>query len=425
MLSEGDHYTLSAGVPGDVMSLQVRGRAGQADPRPLLITPSRDRVSSPCPVLEVCGACTLLAMAYRAQVTAKARSLARMMRGLTGGGGKVKVGKLEGLKHPLGYRTKLLMPAFSGKGDRLRFGFYRPGTVRPVMAEHCPVQHPLCLGLLAMIRPLLQRHGVSASGVGTKGGWLHGISIRVDPPTGAVELVLCGRTEDPPGGLELIESLARLPGVRTLAVSVTPKRSSYLLTPPFKLLAGSGRTPFTLNSGSTLDLSPGTFFQTSHEGAEQLVQRVAALWPEEKVGLMLDLYGGAGLFARALAPRWKKALVVERSAEAVADLRHVCKKLPGLDVWQGAVEDKAVAALNRTPDLVLLDPPRRGCKATVLSALSQNPPPALIYVSCGVESFIHDTQILTKGSFRLTNLEMVDMFPHTAHLELVAKFEPK
>ena len=132
----------------------------------------------------------------------------------------------------------------------------------------------------------------------------------MDPPTGAVELVLCGRTADPPGGVELIESLARLPGVTSLAVSVTPKRSSYLLTPPFTLLAGSGRTPFTLKGGTTLWLSPGSFFQTSHEGAQQLVDRVEAFWPVGKVKLMADLYGGAGLFARALTGRWTKALVV-------------------------------------------------------------------------------------------------------------------
>jgi len=420
-----DTYSLPAGVPGDEVSVLVRGNSGRADPRPRLLTPSPDRVPSPCPAHEICGACSLLAMAYRAQVSSKARSIKRMLRGMGKEMNNVRVGKLEELGGALGYRTKLLMPAFSTRNGRLQFGFYRPGTTRPVIAEHCPVQHPLALGLLAMARALLQSHDVTASVQGNKGGWLHGISIRVDPPTGAAEIVLCGRTTEPPGGQALCDSLARLPGVNTLAVSAQPKRSSYLLKPPYALLAGAKRTPFTLKNGTVLWLSPGTFFQTSHLGAELLLERVAALWPAGKVDTMADLYGGAGLFARALSSRWKKALVVERSEEAVADLKWAAKKLPGLEAWQGSVEEQASAVLRRSPELVLLDPPRRGCKSAVLSALNKAPPPTLLYVACGVQSFLRDAKTLTNGRFRLTNLEMVDMFPHTSHLELVGRFEPK
>ena len=425
VLAGRDRYTLTAGVPGDEVSVMVHGNSGRADPKPRMIRPSPDRVPASCPVHEVCGACSLMGMAYRAQVSAKARAVKRMVRGPGTGAGEARVGRLEGLERSLGYRTKLLMPAFTTRGGRLRFGFYQPGTTSPVMAEHCPVQHPLCLGLLAMVRALLQSHGVTASIQGNKGGWLHGLSIRVDPPTGAAELVLCGRTTEPPGGQELCDALARLPGVNTLAVSAQPNRSSYLLTPPYTLLAGAERTPFTLNNGTVLWLSPGAFFQTSHHGAEQLLTRVEALWPPGKAALMADLYGGAGLFARALASRWDKALVVERSPEAVADLKWAAKKLPGLEAWQGSVEERASSVLRRSPDLVLLDPPRRGCKAAVLSALNQAPPPTVLYVACGVQSFMRDTKTLTNGAFRLTNIEMVDMFPHTSHLEMVGKFEAK
>ncbi len=418
-----ERYTISAGVPGDKMEIRVRGKSGHADSRPNLLKPSLDRVPSPCPVLEECGACTLLAMAYRTQIAAKGGCLKRILQPL--GCPPGRVGRLTGLKQPLGFRTKLLMPAFTARNNTLRFGLYRPGTTRPVPAEHCPVQHPLALGLLAMIRPLLDRHGVSASGPGHTGGWLHAISIRVDPPTGAVELILCGRTPEPPGGNNLVDALGRLPGVNTLAVSSAPKRSSYPLNPPFNLLRGRGVTPFTLQ-GKSYALSPGTFFQTNLEGAELLLAQVEELMPS-KVRFFADLYGGAGVFARALASRWEKALVVERSPEAVADLRRTAKheSLPNLDIWEGAVEDRTEAILRRKPDLVLVDPPRRGCKAAVINALNKEPPAELIYVACGVNAFVQDTRKLTQGSFVLKEVHPVDMFPHTAHLELVAKFEAK
>jgi len=416
-------FKLPAGVPGDKMEVRLRGKAGGADPRPKLLEPSADRVPSPCPVLEECGACSLLAMAYRAQIAAKGKALKQLIKPL--GCPPRKVGRLEGLDRPLGYRTKLLMPAFSAKNRRLRFGFYRPGTTRPVRAEHCPVQHPLALGLLAMVRPLLESFGVSASGPGTSGGWLHAISIRVDPPTGAAEIILCGRTPEPPGGAELVDAMGRLPGLCTLAVSAAKKRSSYPVAPPFELLRGDGHTPFTL-AGKQYMLSPGTFFQTNHEGAERLLHKVTRLMPKQ-AGLMLDLYGGAGIFARALAGRWRKAIVVERSDEAVADLERAAAKerLKGLEVWAGAVEERAAAALRRSPDLVLLDPPRRGAKPGVISALNKTPPETLLYVACGAQAFARDAQKLTRGGFRLAAVEAVDMFPHTAHLEIVAKFERK
>lgn len=418
-----DTYTIPAGVPGDKVEVKVRGKAGGVDPRPLLVEASPDRVVSPCPALEECGACSLLAMAYRTQISAKGKGLKELLQPLGCPPGRVE--RLTGLDRPLGYRTKLLMPAFTDRRHHLRFGFYRPGTTRPVRAEHCPVQHPLVLGLLAMIRPLLTEHGVTASGTGTSGGWLHAISIRVDPPTGAAEVILCGRSAEPPGGNDLVDALGRLPGVETLAVSVAKKRSSYPLVPPFVLLRGTGTTRFTLGE-RTFRLSPGTFFQTSHEGAERLLAQVEALMPD-KVRLMADLYGGVGVFARALSGHWKKALVVERSPEAVADLERAARRegLKNLEVWQGAVEERAPAAMRRSPDLVLVDPPRRGCKAGVISALNKMPPPVLIYVACGVEAFARDARKLTRGAFTLKEVRAVDMFPHTAHLELVARFEAK
>jgi 23S rRNA (uracil1939-C5)-methyltransferase len=415
--------TLASGVPGD----QVRVAPDRDTPGLVRLValerPSGDRVPAPCAVLDRCGACSLQALDYQNQLQRKSQALARALRGLPGA--SPEVAPVQGLTPPFGYRTKLLMPA-AGAGEILRFGFYRRGTLELVPAEGCPVQHPLALGVLAMARQVLAGNDVAATRPGSQEGWLHALGIRVDPATGRAELTLSGRTARVPRGKRLVGQLNMIPGVSSVALSVNPRRSSFPLEGPPQVLAGSGRMTFSL-AGQQLRLAPGTFFQTSAAGAELLVRQVLELLPP-RISLLADLYGGAGTLSLAARDRWQRALVVEQSASAVSDLRHNAKaaRLQGLTAVQGRVEEHIGAALRRRPEAAILDPPRKGCHPAVLKALIRHPPKTLIYVACGFDAFMRDAETLLKGGgLRLVRAGAVDMFPHTAQLEIVALFQPK
>jgi 23S rRNA (uracil1939-C5)-methyltransferase len=373
-------------------------------------------------------------MDYRAQLQAKSEQLrAALSRQLEHRPDDVTVTGLgdhdRDRAAPFGFRTKLLMAA-AGPAGGLRLGFYRLGTLELVPAEGCPVQHPQALAVLSTVRQILDAHGVGAStsieGRSSR-GWLHALGVRVDPPTASSELVLCGRSTRVPRGAALIDQLSRVPTVRAVHLSASAQRSSYPAEPPFKRLAGGRRIPFSL-AGERFSLGPGTFFQTSARGAELLARQVLSVLPEQ-IDCLVDLYAGAGLFALFARDRWRRAVAVESSSLAVADLRHHLRQHPaeGLSVVGDRVESCIERVLHRcrAEDVVLLDPPRRGCRPEVIAALLRCRPPTVIYISCGFPALLEQGRRLVEGGYSVTTASAVDMFPHTAHLEVVVRFDAK
>lgn len=404
----GDNWPLTAGVPGERVACRLDG--GQVvSAKPL--ERSSDRVDAPCGLVGRCGGCALQEMAYPAQVAAKRAALVKAMKPL---GASDVVGEVYGLPTPFGYRTKLVMPA-TERGGRPSFGFYARGTTRVLEAEGCPVQHPLTLSTLATVRQVLEGAGVRVA-ERAKHGWLHGLSIRVDPATGQTELILAGRSTRL-AGKRTAERLAGLPGLSSVYLSASEKRSGYLIGDQLKQLSGRRRTVFTLG-GESFHLSPGSFFQTSHAGAELLVEAVLRALPKS-VGSLADVYGGVGVFTRLTADRWGRAVIVESNDSAVADARAWLKVsgAQGIKVAHRRAEEAIGEIL--ASDVALLDPPRSGCEEALIKALRPESVPTIVYVACGFEALQRDLALLTKQGYRIDRVEAVDMFPHTTHLETV------
>ena len=415
---DGERYTTPTGVPGDRVRLEplpVRGRVARLV---RVLKPSPDRVQAPCAVLDRCGGCSFQSMAYPRQLEAKEASMRRVLANLLDG---ARVSPVTGLERPFGYRTRLMMPA-TPQGRGFQLGFYQRGSTALVEATGCPVQHPLTLATLAMAQQTLLAAQIEATAPRRDGGWLHGLAIRADPTSGMSELTLIGRTPKLPGGQPLAEQLAALPGVAGVHLSVSPERSSYLLGDRFEHLAGHRRTIFHL-AGEAFHLSPGSFFQTCAEGAERLAEIVLDMLPAS-FDALADLYGGVGVFARLSRGRWGKAIVAESNPHAIEDLRSWLRVSgeQGIEVVSGGVEEVIGRVMKRSPDVVLLDPPRSGCRPEVIASLGHRRPSVIVYVACGIEALAWDGAALLKAGYRVERIASVDMFPHTPHLEVVARF---
>ncbi|MCK5798608.1 MAG: 23S rRNA (uracil(1939)-C(5))-methyltransferase RlmD [Deltaproteobacteria bacterium] len=424
-------YAIAAAVPGDRLRvlpprrdqipMRLRGTDTPAlAARIAVVEPSPERVVAPCSVLLDCGACAIQEQRYAAQIEAKTVGLRALLAPLGGQGERIEV---RGLARPFGYRSKLTM-ATGGTSGALRFGFYARGSFgEPVAAEGCPVQHPLTLSTLAMVRQTLDAtHVAPTKGNNPRIGWLHGVMVRVDPSRGAAEITLLGRNARPPGRATFAEQLGALPGVEGVHLNVNPRRSSYALGDAFVHLAGAPRMTFTL-AGHAFRLSPGSFFQTSHEGAEVLAAAVLELLPEE-MRCLADLYGGVGVFSRLTVGRWERALVAEANPHAIADLRADLASgthLP-LRVIPGRVEQTIHRVLDAQPDVILLDPPRRGTQPKVLGEIGGAAPDRVVYIACGMEALVTDATRLRRAGYRIDRVIGVDMFPHTPHLEVVCSF---
>jgi len=378
------------------------------------------RVEPVCTVVHRCGGCTVQEMSYAEQLKQKHESLVKFLDGLVDAS---NIHPVSGLSKPYGYRTRLLMPAAPrSRNGGVRFGFYGRGTTKLVEASGCPVQHPHTLATVAMVEQALLGTKVTASEPHSDEGWLHGISVRVDPRSGQSELCLSARDEDIPGGDSLVSRLTSLPGISGVHLSVNPQRSSYLFEHGFIRLGGSKRTAFHLG-GQDFHLSPGAFFQTSAEGAELLVEHALSMMPEQ-FDCLADVYGGVGVFARLSEKRWKRAVVIESNDTSIEDLRSYLKNQKNLQIKavSGRVEDRLGELERMTPDVVLLDPPRQGCHKNVLARLADLRPAQIIYVACGIEALARDGAKLKEAGYGIKEVRSVDMFPHTTHLEVVADF---
>ncbi len=407
---------LSTGVPGDRVRFVDGSRHGPPQLIKLL-SPSPDRVEAPCAVLDRCGGCTFQAMDYARQLEDKRASLKITLRTLCE---PSLIKPVIGLSKPFGFRTRLLMAAAPTKGG-FDLGFYQRGSTDLVAAGGCPVQHPLTLAALAMVKQALDGASIEATSPRGHRGWLHGLGVRVDPASGATEVTLAAQSPKVPGGDALVRRLTALPGVNGLHLTVNPARSSYLFGESFIHLGGHRRTIFALG-GQHFHLSPGAFFQTNHEGAERLAEIVVDMLPERSVHLA-DLYGGVGVFARLSQSRWERATVAESNPHAIEDLKAWLKKNPGSNLRAicGKVESVIDKVLDLNPDTVIIDPPRSGCHPKVISSLVESGPPLIIFVACGVEALVRDSRALVDGGYRIDRVESVDMFPHTSHLETVVR----
>jgi 23S rRNA (uracil1939-C5)-methyltransferase len=277
-----------------------------------------------------------------------------------------------------------------------------------------------------MIRQSFNGENIAASVLDdSHRGWLHALSIRVDPLTLQGELTICSRTPQIEGLDALVMRLGQIPQLTSIHLTAQASRSSYPLDAPIIRLSGSRRMGFSL-LGETFLLSPGSFFQTCAEGAQQLVRQVLHLLPE-KMDRFIDLYAGAGFFSFLTASRWSSGIAVEANPSAIDDLQYRLQQgrtsVIGLTPILGRVEHLLPSLMVRSSDVVLLDPPRKGCHPEVITTLLQQRPSTILYVSCGFASFIKEAEQLIEGGYHLTAVRAVDMFPHTPHLEVVARFE--
>lgn len=404
--TDGAMWRISSGVVGQRVALApIAGRAGWARVVRVLSATS-SQVDAPCPIVDDCGGCALQATDYGVQLELKRQALEKLAASLTDENVPVSV---VGLQSPFGYRTRLLMPASSVDG-KLQFGFYRRQSLDLIAGQHCAVQHPITIAALDKLCAVFCEIGVKASDV--EGGWLHAVAIRCNPAEGSWDLVLMANTSRP----ALAKRLSDLPGLIGVSQIVYRKRTSYPFSGHPQQVWATRKFAVPLAKAS-FELSPASFFQTSLAGAELLAQTVREFCPE-RIGKLADLYGGVGVFSRLLAARWDEALLVESNADSVADLAQA--EIANLRYLEGAVENEMEAVASFRPDVVLLDPPRKGVKESALRRLVTTGAERIVYVACGADALERDLRILIAGGYRLAALRGVDMFPHTTHLEIVA-----
>ncbi|WP_324717448.1 23S rRNA (uracil(1939)-C(5))-methyltransferase RlmD [Carboxydochorda subterranea] len=437
---------VEGGLPGDRVEAVVSHRARHHARARLArqIRPSPLRVEGPCPVAETCGGCPLIHLAYPAQLEAK-RSGVQDALVHTGGLEEAasRVLPVRGMEVPWGYRNKAQYPVGRGHDGRPVIGFYRRGTHEVVEALDCRVQHPLNVRLARATRDAIEELSLPPYDEATGSGLVRHLVCRTGAATGEALLVVV-TARDGPEVRQALGQLAervrrRVPELVGVVQNVNPLRTNVVLGKRSAVVWG--REFLEERVGAVrLRLSATAFFQVNTRQAEVLygeVRRRVETFLEARGqlgrGTLLDLYCGVGGIGIAASDRVGRLIGVEEVQEAVDDARRNAE-LNGVRHarWvAGDVEEVLPRLLQEggermRPLLVVVDPPRKGLDAAVVRALVRAQPELLVYVSCHPVTLARDLRQFVKGveaqglTYRWDPVQPVDMFPQTAHVEVVA-----
>jgi len=387
---EGKVIFVPYAIPGEEALVEiVEDKGSYARARLVeVLSPSPHRVDPPCPHFGPgrCGGCQWQHIAYQAQLEFKAAVVGDQLARL-GRLPDAPVKRTIPSASPWRYRNHVQFAA----SDDGRLGFVATDGRRVEAIEVCYLLHPLLEELFAALD--LELPG------------LRRLSLRAGVNTGDQMIIFETHGDEPPA----LESDLPVSCVLLLSDGT-----------PVNLIGSNYITEVV--AGRRFRISATSFFQVNTAAAEELVRVVGEYLDPAGGETLLDAYCGVGTFALSLADQVGHVIGIEEDAGAVADARLNAMKLANVEFIEGSVEE-FLPQLDRRIDLAVLDPPRQGCKPEALAALIELAPRRIVYVSCDPATLARDARRLADGGYQLMEVQPVDMFPQTYHIETVALWE--
>lgn len=381
--------------------------------------PSAARRADFC-VYTACGGCQLRVMDYAEQLRLKRQLL---LEALQAKGLECAVADTLGMSDPFHYRNKAQYAVRPGEQAEPQLGFYAKYSHQLVEVKECRAQAPVTTEVVARVRTWMQEHKVTAYNELSQQGSVRHLMVRNGVNTGELMVVLVVAAEPSADDLaHLVQELSVIDGLTSIMLNSNSYQGNRVLGPDTRLLWGKEVIVDTL-AGLQFAISAQSFYQINPQQTEALYQEALRLAAPKADEVAFDLYCGIGTISLFLARHARQVYGIEIVPEAVLDAR-INAQLNGLtnvEFVEGAAEQVVPDLYTRgvSADLVVVDPPRKGCDQALLETLIQMQPSRLVYVSCNPKSLARDLAWLTARGFHLEQATPVDMFPHTMHVEAV------
>jgi 23S rRNA (uracil1939-C5)-methyltransferase len=426
--AEGYVVFVPGGLPGDrlrVRLIQVRSRFGRGVLE-AVEQPSPQRVDAPCPYFGRCGGCRLQHVAYPAQLVFKSKQVADALQRL-GGLRDVSLRPIVGADEIFGYRNKMEFTVAPGKGHSV-VGLHEADRYDSVLdIERCLLQSDRMNALLTEARGFFAERALTVYEQDIGEGLLRFLMLREGKRTGEL---MANVVTSAPAVSELAPLASRLaarePGTTSVIMNVNPKKASVAVGVEEHLLGGRDHIREQIG-GLTFQISANSFFQTNTRQAERLFELVVDSTGLTGSETVFDLYSGTGAISLLLARRCRWVYGIEVAPAAVDDagVNAAANRIGNCTFLCGEVRFAlpALIAKGVTAEVVVADPPRAGFHPKALHALITLGARRIVYVSCNPTTLARDLGELVRGGYRLEWVQPVDMFPHTPHIEAVARLE--
>lgn len=393
-----------------------------------LLEASPDRVEPVCPRCRQCGGCQIQALSYQKQLEYKEKKVRNNLERI-GGFSDIPMESIVGMEDPYHYRNKAQFPVGTDKDGRIVTGFYAGRTHAIIPNRDCALGLPVNREILDIVTDFMENHHISAYDEKTGKGLVRHILIRCGFASREKMVCLIINGQKLPHADELVSKLAGIDGMVSVSINCNTDRTNVILGHTTKVLWGKETITDRIGSVS-YEISPVSFYQVNPVQTERLYAQAleyADLHGEETVW---DLYCGIGTISLFLAQKAKQVYGVEIIPQAIEDAKRNAENngIKNAEFFAGKSEEvlpefyerERLAGREAHADVIVVDPPRKGCDEKLLETIVKMGPDRVVYVSCDSATLARDLKFLCSHGFKLERVRPFDQFCHTVHVEVAA-----
>lgn len=390
-----------------------------------IITASPSRIKSDCPVSDKCGGCSFRNMTYDEELKYKHSRVVDAVERI--GHIQTEITDVTAADTVYNYRNKAQYPVSICDGE-LFAGFYAYKSHRIISCDDCRLQSKNFKPCLDAFAKWVEHSGVTSYNENSGRGILRHIYLREACATGEIMACAVINADSLPDSDYLVEQLKAVRGVKSICVNVNKKNSNVILGEKTKTVWGSDTVTDEL-LGKKFVISPNSFYQVNRAQCEKLYSKAAEYASLNGSETVLDLYCGVGTIGITMADKAKQIIGVEIVPQAIENAK-INAKINNVENAEFLCGDAYFAAdeLKRRhikPDVIVLDPPRKGCQKELLGVINSMSPEKIVYVSCDSATLARDLAILDEYGYKANQITPVDMFPRTPHVECVCLLTKK
>ena len=388
-----------------------------------IIKKSENRVEPDCATYKRCGGCSLRHIEYEETLNMKKRKVENLVSKTFGKENNIKVENTIGMGIPYNYRNKAQYPVGLDKTGEPIIGVYAQRTHEIIQMKECLIQNEEAEKIAFTIYKFVKEKNIPVYNEKTGEGLLRHIVIKVGIYTHEIMCILVVNGKKIPYETELVEMLVREYNVKTVVKNINMKNTNVILGYENIVLHGDGYI-YDLLGGYTFKISPMSFYQVNPVQAEVLYNIAIEKAELNKDDILFDLYCGIGTIGICAASYAKKVYGIEIVEQAIEDAKENARinNVENIEFFAGDVEKIFSNLMEKKqvyPDVIIVDPPRKGLDNNTINNILAVKPKKVVYISCNPATMVRDMKLLSEN-YEIGNIQPVDMFPFTSHVECVA-----
>ncbi len=392
-----------------------------------IILPAESRVENDCNTYKRCGGCNLRHIRYEDTLELKRNIVQNLVnKGLSQ---KIEVNKVIGMEKPFNYRNKAQYPVGYNKNGEIVTGIYAERTHDIIEIEECAIQQTISQRIAKWIIEYMKENHILAYNEKTTKGAIRHIVIKVGLHTKQIMCILVTNEKDIPKEKEMTRALLQeFKNIKTIVKNINTKNTNVILGKENKILYGNGYIEDKLGE-YTFKISPLSFYQINPVQTEKLYNIAIESAKLTKKDTALDLYCGIGTIGIFASKEAQMVYGIEIVEQAIEDAKENAKinNVENIKFYCGDVEkvlDKIINENKTKPDVIFVDPPRKGLDGVTIQNILKYAPSRVVYISCNPATLVRDLKLLEE-KYSINKIQPVDMFPYTSHVECVTVLQLK